>query len=80
MLHDVSLAVGRNARGHALNEIAVGIDKGAPRAGCDVVTNERLKQRRLADTCFPDHIHVGKPIDLLDTECSERTAGIGAAK
>ena len=60
----------RNARRNAFDEIAVRIDQRTAAPVLDVLPDQRLNQRRLADAGLADHVHMRKPVGLLDAEDS----------
>ena len=59
-------AVRQYRRRYPLNEVTVRVNEGASIAVDDVLPDQRLKQRRLANAGLADDVHVGEAVGLLD--------------
>jgi len=65
---------------HPLHEVAVRIDECAAATGENVLHDQVFKKRRFADARFADHVDMGEPVSLLDTELIMAIAGVGAGE
>src|ERR1700688_940684 len=57
-----------NVRSNLLNEVAVWINERKSAPGRQVLESKRFNQGRFSDAGLTDHVHMRKPIRLLDPE------------
>src|SRR4051812_23749976 len=76
----IVLPPGRHIRHNACRQITMRIDERAAASGPDVLIEKGLDKGRFSRSGLTNHMHVGKPVSLLNAEHCVLCSGVGYAK